>query len=368
MYFCYQFQELSITNQADEVRQLKSTQSTSTQTEGDESGPKSPLDAVLSLIDSKPGDVTNTVIVNENSAIKPYPCLERKRKENGSVSVSSLQETSMEILPGEIITGIPAAQEVVIKSSQDETSTEQDGNSEAHVTVVPKFPVSSQSPSGGACHNVKNEKEQDTTLMSYILSDPDSSTGNINSQKKLKEAFQKELKEVLVTAELQEKVAKNLDENRKRKIVHFKSRFPAKDAKSKKPKTESPDITFQLTLPKSTDTDSIALKQENTEGVEIVKTKKGRGKGKEKRMCNLCLSDHADLHDHMLEKHATVNKGGFQCNLCDLVVYRNIFTFNEHLKSHSDTPHHLCTICGDGFKRSMQLKTHLESCHYNEVS
>ncbi len=355
------------------------------------------------MIEGKPENEANTVISDENQATKAYPHLEITHNENGGLIVSDLQEPSTEVHPHHVVTGITAVEEVVVNSSQNEpiieqivdtkvpdTSTEEVGKSDVYEVVI-----SPQFNNVLGPKDVKGEKEQDTTLISYVLSEPESSKENSDSQNVFTKSDD--------TVNIDKNVVKDSQGDRKRKIVHFKSRFQQERVKSskdsditcdiqfakdhsgaidfdtigptkelmvpkKKLKVESSDISFQLTLPKSKNTRGTVVKQEWTENVDILKIKKGRGKSKDKRMCNLCGSNHTDLHGHMLDKHATIKKGGFQCNLCELVVYRDIYTFNEHLKSHSDATHCLCTICGEAFKRPAQLKSHLEACHFDEVS
>ena len=91
-------------------------------------------------------------------------------------------------------------------------------------------------------------------------------------------------------------------------------------------------------------------------------------KGKNVKMCCYCNIQVNNLGNHILENHATRSGQGFKCNICNRIIQKKLYNFNEHLKTHTDVNHFLCADCGIGFKRAAAHKIHMETVHANKVS
>ena len=86
------------------------------------------------------------------------------------------------------------------------------------------------------------------------------------------------------------------------------------------------------------------------------------------KMCYYCNTQEQNLGNHMLENHATRTGKGFKCNICNRIIQKKLYNFNEHLKTHNDVQHFLCPDCGIGFKRAAAHKIHMETAHANHAS
>ncbi len=85
------------------------------------------------------------------------------------------------------------------------------------------------------------------------------------------------------------------------------------------------------------------------------------------KLCHLCHAQDEDLKTHMLEHHASAVTGGLKCNICHKIIRKKLYNFNEHLKTHSNSAHFVCSECGEGFKRAAAFRNHTEAVHSKHV-